>query len=121
MPMASEPSHRERLAEHYDTTDTSEELAGAERDDAAPAEPMVTTSLRLPRSTMERLRHEARRQGVRPTQLIREWVETALAETTEHDPLIPLSEALSVLRQVGARRAESRDPGPDAEPRGPSR
>lgn len=119
--MASRPHNLGELAAHYATTDTSEDLEGAERDDTAVAEPMVTTSLRLPRSTMDRLRHRARQRGVKPTQLIRDWVESALADTADDDPLIPLSEALEVLRQAGARHTEAADPDHHAEPRTPRR
>jgi hypothetical protein len=39
----------ERIAQEYETGDASAELERAEYDDSIVAEPMVTTSLRLPK------------------------------------------------------------------------
>lgn len=48
-----------------------------------------------------------------------DWVESGLADTADDDPAIPLSEALEVLRQAGARHTEAADPDHHAEPRTP--
>ena len=43
----------EQAAEHYETGDASAELERADYDDSTTAEPMVTTSLRLPKPVIE--------------------------------------------------------------------
>ncbi len=73
----------EALASHYDTHDTTAELASATRDEDVTVEPMVTTSLRLPRSVMQDVRDEARRAGVRPTALMRGWIEERARAATQ--------------------------------------
>lgn len=42
-------------------------------------DPMITTSLRLPKSVLDRVRLLAARDGVKPTALIRRWTEQACA------------------------------------------
>ncbi|MFC0434097.1 CopG family transcriptional regulator [Kutzneria buriramensis] len=42
-------------------------------------DPMITTSLRLPQSVLDRVRVLATRDGVKPTALIRRWTEQACA------------------------------------------
>ncbi len=70
LPRSSE--ELESLARHYDDTDASDEIAEGR---IVTPEPMVTTSLRLPRSVVEQLRREAGRRGMRYTTLLREVAE----------------------------------------------
>jgi hypothetical protein len=63
----------ERIAAGYETGDASAELDRAEYDDTTTAEPMVTTSLRLPKPVMDAVRAAAEARGIRPTTLMREW------------------------------------------------
>lgn len=65
----------EETAKYYETEDTSSELESAVWDDTAVVDPMVTTSLRLPKPVMDAVRRAAAQRGVRPTQLMREWIE----------------------------------------------
>ena len=77
----------EQLAAACETGDASAELERADYDDSITAEPMVTTSLRLPKPVMDAVRAAADARGVRPTALMREWVEQHLLEqaaTGEH-------------------------------------
>ncbi len=62
----------ERLAEHYSVTDAAEEIASGEN---VTPEPMVTTSLRIPRAVVEELRREASEREMRYTALLREIAE----------------------------------------------
>lgn len=41
----------------------------------ADADPMITTSVRLPKSLLDWVRHRAAAQHVRPSVLIRQWIE----------------------------------------------
>lgn len=75
----------ERLADYYDTHSTAEEMEGG-RVEVEPVErPMVSTSLRLPKPIMDAIRAAAARRGVRPTALMREWVEARVAAEESGD------------------------------------
>ena len=72
----TEQSRLQRLAEYYDTHDTSDELERAELvDEPVDADPMVSLSLRLPKSVLDWVRSQARAEHTKPTQLIRRWIE----------------------------------------------
>lgn len=64
------------LRDHYDNTDMTDALRTATRNDHTldPDEIMVSTSIRLPRSLMQRVREHAERAGVPATALMRQWV-----------------------------------------------
>ena len=54
-------------------------------------DPMITTSLRLPQSVLDRVRVLAARHGMKPTALIRRWTEQACAlemTTTASGPTV---------------------------------
>ncbi|HZZ48974.1 MAG TPA: hypothetical protein VFE65_19005 [Pseudonocardia sp.] len=59
------------LREHYDTHDTSHEMEGGEWITEVDNDPMVTTSLLLPKSVLDDVRALARAGGVKPTALRR--------------------------------------------------
>ena len=72
----TEQTKLQRLAEYYDTHDTSAELERAERvDEPVDPDPMVSLSLRLPKSLLDWVRAQARTEHTKPTQLIRRWIE----------------------------------------------
>ncbi len=53
----TEPTKLQQLAEYYDTHDTSDELERAELvDEPVDADPMVSLSLRLPKSLLDWVR-----------------------------------------------------------------
>ena len=78
----------ERLAEYYDTHDTSTEM---DNGDWVEPQPMATTSLRLPADVIDQLKQQARTRHVRYTAYVRSILERAarggsppeLAEITE--------------------------------------
>lgn len=63
------------LAKYADTHDLSAELEQAHREDTTDPDPMITTSLRLPKSLLDWVRDQAAVDGSRPTALIRRWIE----------------------------------------------
>lgn len=65
----------DELAEHAQTHDFSAEMEHAVWETDTEADPMVTTSLRLPASLLNWVREQAASQHVRPSALIRRWVE----------------------------------------------
>jgi hypothetical protein len=94
----------ERIAQEYETGDASAELERAEYDDSIVAEPMVTTSLRLPKPVMDAVRAAADARGIRPTALMREWVEQQLIDqATTGEQVIPVSAVLAFLAETTTR------------------
>jgi len=93
--------------EHYDNTDTSAELEKAELDTTIVAEPMVGITVRLPASTLDAARIIARRDGVKVTALLRQWIEQNVAEGARDDQVVPVAE----LRRLIARTARDRRVG----------
>ncbi|GAA1070776.1 hypothetical protein [Nocardiopsis composta] len=95
----------DRLAERFETEDQSAAIERAERDDSAPAEPMVVTSLRLPKPVMDAVRDQAAERGVKPTQLMREWVEErAVAGMELGGTAVPTSALLAFVAEHAERR-----------------
>jgi hypothetical protein len=71
-----EQTKLQRLAEYYDTHDTSNELERAELvEEPVDPDPMVSLSLRLPKSLLDWVRAQALAEHTKPTQLIRRWIE----------------------------------------------
>lgn len=71
------PEELAELREHYDTTSTADQMtaeAGRWETDIDP-DPMVTTSLRIPKSLLDWVRERAADERVRPSALIRRWIE----------------------------------------------
>jgi hypothetical protein len=74
--MTDHQTKLQRLAEYYDTHDTSTELEGAKLvDEPVDPDPMVSLSLRLPKLLLDWVRTQARTEHTKPTQLIRRWIE----------------------------------------------
>jgi len=95
-----EQSKLQRLAEYYDTHDTSKELERAELvEEPADPDPMVSLSLRLPKSLLDWVRAQARTEHTKPTQLIRRWIEER--HTTGHPSLEERVRRLEDLVQRG--------------------
>jgi len=95
------------VREHYDTTDTTVQLESAELDTSTVSEPMVGITIRLPASTLDAGRTIARKQGVKVTALLRQWIEQNVAEGTDEDQVVPVAE----LKRLIARTAHDRRAG----------
>lgn len=75
------------LREHFDTTDQSDAIENGELITEAPdPDPMITTSLRLPKSLLDWVREQAAAEGVKPTALVRTWIEERHATPTDVVP-----------------------------------
>lgn len=93
----------DELAAYYDEHDTTAELEQAVPREPVPAdEVMIVTSLRLPKAVMDQVRERAKDRGVKPTALIREWVEAALAR---EDAVVPISVIMAAVGEYQHRRA----------------
>lgn len=64
-----------QLRDHYDTADLSVDIERARWETDTESDPMVTTSLRLPKSVLDWIRQQAEAEHVKPTALIRRWIE----------------------------------------------
>lgn len=68
----------EELADYYDNTEMAEEIEDAVWEETAASDPMITTSVRLPRSLLERIRVVASGQGIKTSVLMRRLIEQNL-------------------------------------------
>jgi predicted DNA-binding protein len=96
----------EELRDFYDTTDTAESVERARWDGRAvsPDEVMVSTSIRLPRSLMQRVRQRAAEAGVPATALMRQWVLDRL-EAGEDDEVVPVADLKRLIAERARRAA----------------
>lgn len=62
------------LRDYYDNTDVGSEFADAELDNRTTDEVMVSTSIRLPQSLVDKVRKQAAVLGIPATTLMRQWV-----------------------------------------------
>ncbi|MBD0691229.1 hypothetical protein [Streptomyces sp. CBMA123] len=76
---------------------------------------MITTSLRLPKPVMDEVRRRARERGMKPTAVMREWIEAAVADVDEPVPLSVTAAAVAEHQQrrsaVAAEGREARGEG----------
>jgi predicted DNA binding CopG/RHH family protein len=72
----------DRLRDYYDTTDQTDAIADAEIETDTP-EVLVSTSIRLPKALMDRVRQRAAATGIPATTLMRQWIVDRL---DDHDP-----------------------------------
>ncbi|WP_046470427.1 CopG family antitoxin [Allosalinactinospora lopnorensis] len=93
----------DELAEYVDEHDFSAEVESGEWDDRVVENPMVTTSLRLPRDVLERLREIAAERGIKVTALMRDWLEQRLATDGADDDVLTVAD----LRRLIATKAHS--------------
>jgi predicted DNA binding CopG/RHH family protein len=74
------------LRDYYDNTDVAEEFADSALDTRTADEVMVSTSIRLPQSLVDRVRAQAASLGIPATTLMRQWViEKATTPSTDAD------------------------------------
>jgi len=64
-----------KLREHYDTHTTADEMDHGRWEADTEADPMVTTSVRLPKSLLDWVRRQSEVEGMKPTALLRRWIE----------------------------------------------
>lgn len=79
-------AQREELANYYSTHSTADGMGGGEWVNEPAVDPMVTTSLRLPVELMQAVRAMAAREGLKPTALMRRWVEEAVSGRSVSTP-----------------------------------
>jgi hypothetical protein len=99
-------SKLEELRDFYDTTDTAGSVERATWDErvVGPDEVMVSTSIRLPRSLMQRVRERAADAGVPATALMRQWVLDRL-EAGADDEVVPVADLKRLIAERARRAA----------------
>lgn len=65
---------------YYETTDMSDAVEGARLESDPADDLLVSTSIRLSKRTLDQVRALAKAAGVPATTLMREWIETRVAE-----------------------------------------
>ena len=95
------PVDLDALREHYDTTDTSAELRNATLDASVIAEPMVGITIRISATTLDAARVIARRDGIKVTALLSEWVEQRVADGVDEERVVWVAD----LRRLIAHHA----------------
>ncbi len=88
----------EQLAEHYQSHDTVDAMDGGRVVEPSP-DPMVVVSLRLPKRTMDEVRAIASERSVRPTTLLREWIEDQLGAAREPGGVVPVKDLIGFVRR----------------------
>jgi hypothetical protein len=68
-------SKLDEIAEYADSHDFSAEMEQGVWEADIEADPMITTSVRLPKSLLDWVREQAAIEHVRPSVLIRQWLE----------------------------------------------
>ncbi len=107
--------NEDELAEYYDKADLSGDIEHAAWDTETDSDPMVVTSLRLPKSLLDWIRAEAAAHRTRPTSLIRRWLDERRTEQDgDHTSLAALAERVERLESVTLKVARSSPAAPDA-------
>jgi predicted DNA-binding protein len=103
----SEREDLERLAEYYDTHDTSEMMAGGRVINEPAPEPMDVISVRLPGAVMDKARELAEERGVKVRELLREWIEAGVLESEDPDTSsVPVSVVRAAMAEHLLRQRE---------------
>lgn len=84
----------DKLADFYDTTDLSSQIVHADTppDTGAPGEPMEAFTVRLPAKLLDNLRAQAADQALPTGQLIRNLLESAIADQIDNDQTITVAQ-----------------------------
>ncbi len=97
-------SKTDEIAEYYDNHSMEHEINAAIESGAArwetdiEADPMVGVTVRLPKSILDAVRQTATTRGMKPTALIRQWVERAIANS-DRTTTLEMSALAHVVRQ----------------------
>ncbi len=79
------------LRTHYDATDVAEHFTNAKVDTRITADVLVSTSIRLPQSLVNKVREQAAALGVPATTLMRQWV-TEKATTPQSPAVVTVAD-----------------------------
>lgn len=97
------------LREHFDGSDLPDVIGEATWDSEIDSDPMIVTSIRLPKSLLDWVREQAVGEQLKPTALIRRWIEDQRRSSTrqrtsdDDDTVTRLAERVSRLEAVALR------------------
>ena len=100
--MAKPDNDEGQIGEFYTEHDLTEGAEDAEWTERPGSAVMVVTSLRVPKPIMDRVRAAANARGMKPTALMREWIEAAVADG---DTSVPVSMLLAAAARHQTQRA----------------
>jgi len=96
----------DELRDHFDVTDLTDAVETATWETDVDPEPMIVTSVRLPKSLLDWLRERASTENVKPTTLIRRWIEDqrdASVADTRDASVARLADRVSRLETLAVR------------------
>ncbi len=93
---------RDALREHFDGADLSDAIDAAVWESDVESDPMIVTSVRLPKSLLDWVREQAAVEQVKPTALIRRWIEDRRRNSAER-PVAAEDEAVTRLAERVSR------------------
>ncbi len=108
---------RDALREHFDATDLADAIDSAKWETEVDPDPMIVTSVRLPKSLLDWVRDQAAVEHLKPTALIRQWVEDRRRVSnrqrngTDETSVARLADRVSRLEAIALRASST---GPDA-------
>lgn len=109
---------RDALREHFDTTDLADSIDSATWETEVDPDPMIVTSVRLPKSLLDWVREQAAVEQLKPTALIRRWIEdrrhasTGQRSGADEASVARLADRVSRLEAI-ALRVVSSEPDTD--------
>lgn len=98
----------DELRDHFDGADLSDAIESATWETETESDPMVVTSVRLPKSLLDWVRQQALDEHVKPTTLMRRWIEerrdaTAVGATSGDASVARLADRVSRLETFAIR------------------
>jgi len=109
------------LRDHFDNSDLSGAIDSATWETDVDPDPMIVTSIRLPKSLLDWVREQAAEEQLKPTALIRRWIEDRRRNSarsqagTVDDTVAQLADRVSRLEAVALRVvAADHDAGDDS-------
>jgi hypothetical protein len=96
----------DKIRDHVDNTDLTDEVEQGRWETDVADDPMITTSLRLPKSLLDWVRECAAEQHVKPTAWIRDLLEQQRAGRPDLEHRVSALEAL--LSSIAAGQQQSR-------------
>ncbi|MDV8128974.1 hypothetical protein R4P71_30940 [Rhodococcus sp. IEGM 1304] len=107
--MTMDPTTLAELRDYYDNTDTSALIEGSTLDETIDTAPMVGITVRLPAAVLNKVREQAGERGIKTTALIREWIETSVADQTDDDITVKFSDVKKLFAHAKPTATDRRD------------
>jgi hypothetical protein len=89
----------DELREHFDAADLTDSVDTAVWETDVDTDPMIVTSVRLPKSLLDWVRERAAAEQVKPTALIRRWIE----ERQDASAVTPTADSVTTVAQLADR------------------